>query len=163
MKKRIITKSDTTTILGRAKRGQYKEALEALAAAKGEIITPYDVLDEARNKRSPLHSAFTWDDSEAGEKYRLMEARILLNGVRVEYMGEQRPAYFNANVMIGKQQTRGYFPVERVMTDVDIHQAVLADAVRDLEHAQEKYNQLAELKGVINKRVLSKAKRKIRN
>lgn len=34
-------------------------------------LTPAEVLEEARNPESPLHDQFTWDDTEAAEKYRL--------------------------------------------------------------------------------------------
>lgn len=161
-KQRTLTRVDAELVMTRAKKGQYRDALLALSEARGDELSPHDVVREARDRKSPLHSAFEWDDTAAGEKYRLIQARILINNVTVEFQGEKRQAFFNANVTINKQQTRAYFPVERVMSDEVVHQAVLADAVRDLEHAQQKYDQISELKGVINTKVLSRAKKKIR-
>lgn len=42
------------------------------------------VVSEAKKKTSPLHPEFEWDDSKAGEEYRLIQARQLIRSVRIE-------------------------------------------------------------------------------
>jgi hypothetical protein len=116
----------------------------------GGELTPHEVVDYARDPKNPLHTSFDWDDSSAGDKYRLMQARVLLTTVKVEYMGERVDAYINATVTIGNRQIRKYFPVERAMTEDAIKREVLKNAVRELRYAQEKYKRYQELAGIID-------------
>lgn len=60
---------------------------------KGEL-TPRDVVDDARNPNSPLHSYFEWDDGAAAEAYRLKQARGLIKAVVAIYRDDAgtRPA-----------------------------------------------------------------------
>ncbi len=45
---------------------------------------PQRLVEVARDPSSPLYRFFTWDDTEAGRRYRLMEAQHLLRYVQVE-------------------------------------------------------------------------------
>lgn len=53
-------------------------ALMEISAEHGDRVSPAMVLDRARDEASPLHDCFIWDNDEAAEKYRLLQARILL-------------------------------------------------------------------------------------
>jgi hypothetical protein len=46
-------------------------------------ITPEILVGEAKKRKSPLHNIFEWDDTKAAANYRLQQARILLNNIRV--------------------------------------------------------------------------------
>lgn len=140
------------------RKGVIVKALRAIAEQKNDVLTPYDVLAEARNPESVLHESFEWDDTSAGEKYRLMQARVILNTVKVEYNGEKREAFYNTTVTIGGETMRGYFTLERMLTDEEVRKQVLLDAIHDLESAQEKYKSLQELRGVINTKKLERVK-----
>lgn len=59
-----------------------REELEKLGA--DVLLTPETVVDAARDPSSTLHDQFQWDDSIAGEAYRLQQARALIKRVRVE-------------------------------------------------------------------------------
>lgn len=48
-------------------------------------ITPEAVLAAASEADSPLHAAFTWDDTEAAIRYRDVQARYLLRHLVVVY------------------------------------------------------------------------------
>ncbi len=54
----------------------------ALLERKGRL-TADDVVEAARNPKSPLHGYFTWDDAEAAHARRIDEARSLIRSVRV--------------------------------------------------------------------------------
>lgn len=58
------------------------EELERIRSLTGQL-RPRTVVDEARPEGSPIHAAFEWDDSAAGEKYRVHQARNLIRAVRV--------------------------------------------------------------------------------
>lgn len=51
----------------------------ASSVAKNGRITPDDLVAAATDEKSDGHSYFTWDDSVAGHKWRLEEARNLLS------------------------------------------------------------------------------------
>lgn len=72
------------TVLQATQRGEtmtkkevIQKAIEALKDKNGRI-TPQAVVTAARNKRSPLHSQFEWDDEKAADKQRLDRARELI-------------------------------------------------------------------------------------
>ena len=60
-------------------------------------LTPENIVDAARSKKSILHRAFEWDDSIAAEHYRLQQARTLINNIEITIIsdGEERniPVY----------------------------------------------------------------------
>lgn len=63
--------------------------LESIENNKGQI-TPDVLLETARSEDSSLHNKFTWDDSEAAEKWRLEEARYLIKSFRLVVTIEER-------------------------------------------------------------------------
>jgi hypothetical protein len=149
-----LTKKDYIEIKENTKRGEYKKALELLAAKNGEELTPQDVVEEAKSETSPLHRIFEWDDKRAGDRYRLMQARLLINSVRVTIEGKEKPAFFNVQVTLEDKKVRKYFPIEQVLNNEKLHSAVLRSAIREIRHAQEKYKMVSELNGIINEEKL---------
>lgn len=125
------------------------------------VITPQEIVNEARSEEHPLHDYFSWDNAEAAEKYRLMEARVLINSVRVEFMNENREAFLNVRTEVKNVPMRGYVSIERVMSDKELHKQVLAEAIAEVEYWQKKYNSLSEVKGLLNTEALEEAKKKI--
>lgn len=69
-----------------ATRAALHARLEKIRARNNGVLTPDDVVKDARSETSPLHPYFTWDDSEAANQYRLDQARLLIRNVRVEVM-----------------------------------------------------------------------------
>ena len=61
------------------------DELERIAKANGGVLRAEDVVESARNERSPLHASFTWDNDEAAERWRLHQARNLI-WVSVQYL-----------------------------------------------------------------------------
>ncbi len=51
-------------------------------ARKGQLNAE-NVVQKAESANSPLHNAFTWDDTEAAQERRLDQARYLIGSVRV--------------------------------------------------------------------------------
>jgi len=75
--KKYITK-------GRCTKGQvqkYGTHIKKMMEQNNGKITPTDIVEDAKNKESPLHDYFEWDNSEASRKYRLDQAREMLESV----------------------------------------------------------------------------------
>lgn len=53
---------------------------------KNGVLTREDLVNEARNPAHPMHSWFEWDDSVAGELYRLEQAQSFIASYLVEYV-----------------------------------------------------------------------------
>lgn len=46
--------------------------------------TPEELVKAARNRRSPVHDLFEWNDRTAAHEHRLVQARVMVNSLQVE-------------------------------------------------------------------------------
>lgn len=123
-----------------------------------QALTPQIVLEAARVDDSPLHNTFDWDDETASEKYRLMQARMLLTAVKVEIKGNKLAAFINVNVMVENIPTRVYVSTQKALTNANINRQIIIQAAQELEYWKQKYNTFKELAGIINTEKLDKIK-----
>lgn len=125
-----------------------EKELRALHSRDG-VLTCEAVLDAARPKNSPLHSYFTWEDSRAAERYRLIEAGRLIATVRIEYRRKKaaQVVYTPAFIPTGtnNEGKREYFPVEEVTRNEFLQQKALADARSEMEGTRARYSHLVDL------------------
>lgn len=69
---------------------------------KHDGITPQCVVDESAPAEAALHECFTWDDAEAANEFRKVEARSIVRSVRVIYPDKpSEPAF----VHVRKEET----------------------------------------------------------
>jgi|SRR5882724_696913 len=146
--------------LQKVKEPKYVAVLKQIEEDHG-IITPYMVVEAAKKADSPLHNAFEWDDTKAAEKFRIVQARMLINSVRVEIMGQKTEGYINAIVHVDNVASRGYVSTEVAMNDDFIYKQVLKNATRELEYWQKKYRMLKDLQGIVNEEKVEELRRKI--
>lgn len=111
---------------------------------KGEL-TPEDVVADARNDNSPLHSFFEWSDTEAAHQYRLQQARGLIRSVVAIYVREDKPAVrVRAYVHIPEPQAPHYRATEHAMSQKNTRDMVLKRALAELIGWQKRYHDLHE-------------------
>lgn len=110
-----------------------------------EGVSPADVVTEASNKKSPLHSLFTWDDTEAAAKWRNHEARNVLNSIRVVIEETPRPKTIvgRVSVSVGEGE-RLYIPTSLAAHNEYTREQMIADALTGLKGWSRRY---ADLKG----------------
>ncbi len=133
-------------------------ALQAVAAANDGILLAESVVEAARPARSPLHDQFDWEDTIAGQKWRVHQARQLINVV-VQYL--PGPSKLATKVFVSLSSDRvqgGYRALVDVLSNKDARAMLLADAARELEACRKKYGHLQELAEVFS--VIRKAKLK---
>lgn len=125
------------------------EHLELLRKeAKGEL-TPEDVVKDARNDNSPLHSFFEWDDGEAAEKFRLQQARGLIRAVVAVYVSDDKPAVRQkVYVHIPDPGAQHYREITHAMSAKRTREQVLMAAWRDFLALRRKYQDLKEFADV---------------
>ena len=75
--------------------------IEELMDKRNGKLTPKDVVEDGKNKTSPFNSYFEWDNTKAGEKYRLHQARYLLASIVTITIVENTP-----------MEQRGFFSVK---------------------------------------------------
>lgn len=115
---------------------------------KGEL-TPKDVVDDARNPNSPLHSFFEWSDTEAAEQYRLQQARGLIRSVVAIYTREDQPATrVRAYVHINEPGAQHYRETSHALSQKKTRDLVLQRAWRELQAWRKRYKDLKQFADV---------------
>lgn len=134
-----------------------KKKLEEIATRNGGLLRPEDVLAEAADPESPLHSEFpenAWIDSEAAHQYRLECARNVITRVRVEIVppGSTEPVTIRAYTSLGSDRVggAGYRPTVQVLNNAGQRAEMLRTALRELQALRTKYSHLSELVSVFD-------------
>lgn len=109
---------------------------------KGEL-TPQDVLADAKNHNSPLHSFFEWDDGEAAEQFRLQQARGLIRSVVAIYTSKDQPATrVRAYVHVPESGAPHYREMGHAMSQKKTRDLVLQRAWSELQAWRKRYKDL---------------------
>lgn len=110
-------------------------------------VTPENVLDKARDDSTELHKCFEWDNSIAGEKYRLIQARDVIRHFVIEYKKDEEEPQKIRTYQISTT-TNQYKPTRVILQNHDEYAALLERAKDELRDIQRRYNTLAELEEV---------------
>jgi hypothetical protein len=124
-------------------------ALNEIAVAREGRLTPKDVVDTARAEQHPLHQHFEWDDSVAGELYRVDQARNIIRVIRVED-GDAREGTSRAFLSI-KDDGVAYRSITEVKSSADLQDSILRAAERDLEAFERRYRDLVDVCALVKK------------
>lgn len=129
--------------LGAARRVE----LDALLAQHGGTITPAQVVAFAKNPETALHGVFEWDDGEAAQKYREVQAARYIRAVaRIIERPGTKPVRVRAFVSLPEEQ--GYRDINGVLEDPESRDALLRQALRELAAFRAKYKNLQELAAI---------------
>ncbi|MCM0758068.1 hypothetical protein M7775_05690 [Sporomusa sphaeroides DSM 2875] len=122
--------------------GEHLKKLERQHGA----VTPKLIVDDARPKTALLHKCFEWNDGIAAEKYRESQAGFILrNLVTVSVTKTEEQSEVRAFVNIIKEGDSKFISVTTAMSDDDMRQQVLNNALSELMAFKKKYGQLEEL------------------
>lgn len=133
----------------KADAGEVGTYIELLRKEKKGELTPEDVVTAARNKNSPLHSYFEWDDGKAAEAHRLSQARGLIRAVVAIYTHDDKPVTkARAYVHIAEKGAPHYRELGHAMSQKATRQLVLQRAWRELVQFRNKYQGLKEFAAV---------------
>ena len=151
----------------------YKQELEKLEKKYNGMLAPQDIVREAYKEKSPLHDWFDWNDDSAGEKWRLHQARLLLNSVRVKVMFEggkkSYRKYLNVRVKQNGGYKRFYVETNTVMKTPNLKEQILLRAINEANYWKRTYDDYQELEGIFQsidkttKKLKKKLKIKITN
>lgn len=117
---------------------------------KGEL-QPADVVADAKNPNSPLHSYFEWNDGAAAEAYRLQQARGLIRSVVAIYTRPEEPAIrAKAFVHIPEKGAPHYRSMPDALSKTKTRQLVLQRAWRELQAWRQRYRDLKEFSALVD-------------
>lgn len=105
-----------------------------------------DVVDAARDPKSPGHSEFTWDNSEAARKYRLLQAGSLIRRVYVLDVsnGHKTPAFVSL-LPDREEPGGGYRATSEVLSSEALRAQLELTAKAELRGWTERYKMLTDL------------------
>lgn len=92
------------------------------------------------NCQSHLHAALVWDDAIAGERYRVWQVRQLISVNIVDAHGDRQFVSLSVDRASG-----GYRPIADVMSQAELRDIMVSDALADLEKMEKRYQKLTEL------------------
>ncbi|MGE0290278.1 MAG: hypothetical protein AB7P16_28685 [Bradyrhizobium sp.] len=119
---------------------------------KGEL-TAQEVVDDARNPNSPLHSYFEWNDGIAAAQHRLKQARGLIRAVVAIYRDEaveKKPVVrVKAFTHIPEGETSHYRDTAHAMSQKSTRDAVFRSAWRELLQWRQRYHDLTQFAALI--------------
>jgi hypothetical protein len=114
--------------------------LKRIANKNGGLLQPETVVESARPASSPLHSRFEWDNTVAGQQYRIWQARQLIRvSVEIIIPSMEKPTDVFVSLSTDREkESGGYRIMVDVLTDKQMRQQMLADALAELEIFREK-------------------------
>lgn len=122
------------------------EELQQIGQQNGGLIRPIDVVNFARDPDTALHARFTWDDDAAAEKWRLLQARQVINvHVKVLAANTESVKAFVSLSEDRKLPGGGYRAIEDVLGDEQKMESLLAMAQAEMQSFRRKYQALAQL------------------
>ncbi len=140
-----------------------REALVALVERDGSI-TPASVLDEARDEASPLHTHFEWDDSEAAEQYRLVQARGLIRRYKVTV--EVKPdtfvkvRQFSSVPAADPDEGTDYVLTSEALKDDAQRDFIFQQCMKEIASLRAKYGALVDFDAALRESIGAKRTRK---
>ena len=114
---------------------------------KLDELTPQKVVDLARDENNNLHNDFEWDNDIAGEKYRLIQAREMIQLLAFE---PKESNHEPTRVYQISTEKTVYKPVEVIFKNDDEYQALLKRAYAELQAIRKRYSSIVELEQVFN-------------
>lgn len=117
--------------------------------SKENRLSARTLVDISRPEDAPLHNAFEWDDTEAAERWREQQGRVLINSIVIQ--AEEHPEVQQVRAFfVVEQKTGNYEPVTTILRDEDKRMKLLEAAKRELAVFKAKYNSLMELEQLFN-------------
>ena len=133
------------------------EHIDKLTQEHDGEITPDIVVADARDKNSPIHPCFEWDNKTAADEHRKHQARVLMASITIEVKkvdGSKITVPKFVNIRIDKDNTftrsnlhtvkSSYVTIETAMSNENIRSHVIQKAIAEMMLLKNKYEHLDE-------------------
>ena len=123
---------------------------EILKIQKDKGLTPEEIVKVAKKKDNPLHDLFEWDNKVASDQWRLQQARVIVNEVKVIVDKKEYFAFESVNIQSDNSQNynREYVPIVEILSNKDLKLQLIKSALQHLEYWEKqnsKYDELAPI------------------
>lgn len=119
----------------------------------GTEVTPEQVLQKAEDTSTELNKCFNWNDEDCARRYRLFQARNVMNSLIVITRPDEhesiKPMQFRMLVKNENHAGSGYKQMLAVVQNEDEYQKLLKQAEAELQVFKQKYSCLTELAEII--------------
>ncbi len=110
------------------------------------VARPEDYVEESRSTRSPTHKTLEWDDTVAGERYRLEQARMAMRCIVVHYASDDsEPRQVRALSSVVRDDVTGYARTLDAMQDEVDKEYILDHALSGLKAWRKRWAELNEV------------------
>lgn len=124
------------------------EELERIRIANAGKLDTTVVVQEATAETSPLHKAFTWDDTDAAYKWRLSEAQSMIRNIVIveEQTGEVQKAFYTIQTVTTDGERENYYQSASVIArSPEEYSKALRVIIGDLAGAEASLERLQRL------------------
>lgn len=127
------------------------ELLEDLREKNGGFLDKEDVWKAAQDPDSPIHEEFEWDVDKAAQAHWKSRAGDMIRHLAVVRIldtppEEGMPAFINVVIQTDDDdKRRGYVTGTQVLSDADLHQQAIDQALKLLKGLEARYNAIVEL------------------
>lgn len=121
------------------------ELMAIQSASRDKMLHPANIVAWAkRNQKSALHRQFEWNNSKAAERYRLWQARQI---IQVNVVTEDgRPQL--VSLSFDRLGSGGYRSISDVVSDRELSEIMFNDALAELNRVQARFHRVRELTSV---------------
>ncbi|NIT79539.1 MAG: hypothetical protein GWN58_32805 [Anaerolineae bacterium] len=124
--------------------------IEELRRSQGGYLSPEDVVNAAKSKKSPIHTCFIWNDRSAAHQHRLTQARWLLQNLTVTcvYANHQVVETEPQRVFVvvtDEEEGDVFTSINDAMSKAAERRQLVKRALRELKAWRRKYGILREL------------------
>jgi hypothetical protein len=110
-----------------------------------ESATPQQILEKARDSNTELHKCFTWDDTEAAEKWRISEARAVVRNLKIiEQKPDKQSDPTTIRVFYKTDNESGYKPTKLILKKPNEYKSLVERCRSELLAIKQKFNSISE-------------------
>lgn len=116
-------------------------------------VTNEAFLEASRDKKSPTHSLFEWNDKVAGEKYRLIIANQVIRQLNVEIIREDQEEKVFVPAFINVKEPRSgaeYVNIVEALSNEESKELILTRIRRELHNFIERNKHIEELAEILS-------------
>lgn len=142
---------------------QIQGELEAIRKSNRGVLLPEQVVKFAKNSNTALHSRFDWSDRKAAHKYRLWQAREVINVYVTVLEADTEPVKVYVSLYNDrKREGGGYRALRNVMRNPKYRQQLFEQAEFEMQIFRQRYQRLLRLRPIFeaSDKVFAKKKKK---
>jgi len=137
------------------------EVIEEVLEVKDKFgLTAENLLKKASKKSSLLYEFFDWDNSSAGEKWRLQQARNVINEIKVVVEDKEMYAFESVKVEVEDLKPtasikkginiREYKHIVEIMNNEEYRKQLIKRALAEAVYWKERHSELTELSPIFS-------------